>query len=163
DHYDVLLGPQSGDGKPPDELAVFPPRNDVVMGAWSDVVWRIHPRVELVPGLRMDVFTQRQTGHGGSVQSLGAGNAVALPAVEPRVTWISTFGVSHQPPAFFVPVPGFQLGLLERGLQTSFQTSQGVELALPLDFTATTTVFLHEYLGLNDVTSTCAESRGDVN
>ncbi len=77
----------------------------------------------------------------------------AVPSVDPRllsrlrltkaITLVSTFGISHQPPAFFVPVPGLQLGRLDDGLQTSIQTSQGLEVALPLAFTLTPTVFYH--------------------
>ena len=71
------------------------------------------------------------------------------------VTWISTFGVAHQPPSLFVPIPGLTLGTLSTGLQTALQTSQGAEIELPLDFKLTSTVFLHDYLGLTDATATC--------
>ena len=54
-----------------------------------------------------------------------------------------------------MPIPGLTLGRLNSGLQTSLQTSQGVEIALPLDFTLTSTAFLHDYLGLSDATATC--------
>jgi hypothetical protein len=93
-----------------------------------------------------------------------AGNA-AIPSVDPRllsrlrlskaVTLVSTLGISHQPPAFFVPVPGLQLGRLSAGLQTSIQTSQGVEVALPWAFTLVPTFFYHRYLGLTDFATTC--------
>jgi hypothetical protein len=76
------------------------------------------------------------------------------------VTLVSTFGISHQPPAFFVPVPGLSLGRLAQGLQTSVQTSQGVEVALPWAFTLVPTAFYHRYLGLTDFATTCGVTDG---
>src|SRR5678815_5915513 len=40
----------------------YPSRNDVVIGGYADVVWRVDPRIEVVPGLRFDVFTSRAEG-----------------------------------------------------------------------------------------------------
>jgi hypothetical protein len=98
------------------------------------------------------------------IERRSTGNG-AIPSVDPRllsrlrltkaVTLVSTFGISHQPPSFFVPVPGLQLGRLRDGLQTSIQSSQGLEIALPLAFTLTPTVFYHRYLGLTDFATTC--------
>src|SRR5262249_6205728 len=65
-------------------------------------------------------------------------------------------GVSHQRPSFFVPLPGVQIGRLEGGVQTAIQASQGAEIALPADITLAPAVFLHDYLDLTDLTSTCA-------
>jgi hypothetical protein len=81
----------------------------------------------------------------------------------PDVAWLSTFGLSHQYPtlrvgaipALFVSVPGFPLGDSE--LQTVAQASQGVEVALPEDFTLTTTGFLSGWSGLTDLTTDCTQ------
>jgi TonB family protein len=147
---------------------LYPSRNDVMIGSYADVIWKASRRVELVPGLRMDVFTSRLAPGAipaGQVVPFSTSNATATLAPEPRfatrvaasskVTWISTFGVAHQPPSLLVPIPGLTLGSLSTGLQTSLQTSQGVEVVLPFAFKVTTTAFLHEYLGLNDATATC--------
>jgi outer membrane receptor protein involved in Fe transport len=121
-----------------------------VTGGYLDVVWRATPRVTVVPGVRADVYDVR-----GAI----------LPSVDPRlsartalaqgVTWVSTFGVGHQPPTFLPPIPGLQIAADTHGLQTSVQASQGVELALPAETTLTTTAFLHDYLDLADATATC--------
>src|SRR5262249_8297838 len=72
----------------------------------------------------------------------------------------STFGISHQPPSLVVPIPGAGLATLGDGLQTSVQASQGLEMQLPGDFTATTNVFLHNFLNLTDATATCLRNDG---
>ena len=165
DHYSLDTGGNTSSGLP----LLYPPRNDVMIGAYGDVIWKASRRVELVPGLRADVFTSRLApGALSAAQSVTGGptmNSTAMVAPEPRlatrvevipkVTWISTFGVAHQPPSLLVPIPGLTLGSLATGLQTSLQASQGAEVELPLDFKLTSTLFLHDYLGLNDATATC--------
>jgi TonB family protein len=175
DHYDVVDGhPSPGQPSPAqDPTSLYSPRNDVVAGAHADIVWRASSRVEVIPGLRADVFTSRRTGYPPPIPAAlreafavaPPGGARAVPSIDPRVatrvvvtpkvSWISTFGVSHQPPSFVVPVPGIEIGGLDLGLQTSLQMSQGLEVHLPLEFTATPTVFLHQYIGLTDLTATC--------
>jgi hypothetical protein len=163
DHYTLDTGGSSNTGL----SALYPPRNDVIVGAYGDVVWKASRRVEFVPGLRTDVFTSRLAPGAltsGSLSGTPTSSTATL-APEPRlatrvqatptVTWISTFGVAHQPPSLLVPIPGLTLGSLATGLQTSLQASQGAEVELPLDFKMTSTLFLHDYLGLNDATATC--------
>jgi TonB family protein len=183
DHYDLENSfDTQGATSQKDATLLYPPRNDVVMGAWSDAIVRVSPRVEIVPGVRADVFTSRLAKSQPPpeldpdsflTQPYRPTSGTAIPAVDPRfsarvavhpkATLVSTFGISHQPPAFFVPVPGLGFfGPLDSGLQTSIQTSQGVEIALPGDFTATPTLFLHNYLGLSDITATCLDAKGGV-
>ncbi len=138
------------------EIHNFPGRNDVAMGLRADVVVKLSPAVEIVPGARVDYF--------GSKTEL-AGTAAAVPTLDPRlatrvrvaprVTLLSAFGITHQPPSFVAPVPGLQLGRLDRGVQTAVQISQGVEVILPAEVTITPTAFLHDYLKLTDATATC--------
>ncbi len=138
------------------EVVNYPGRKDLAMGIRGDFVLKASPSVEIVPGARVDYF--------GSKSEL-AGTSAAVPTfdprlatrvkVAPRVTWLSAFGVTHQPPAFIVPVPGLQLGRLDKGTQTALQLSQGAEIALPLELTFTPTLFLHDYLNLTDATATC--------
>ncbi|HEX3346155.1 MAG TPA: TonB family protein, partial [Polyangiaceae bacterium] len=149
DHY--WLDDTGGSGS--DLQALYPPRNDVMIGAYGDVVWKASRRVELVPGFRADVFTSRlSSGAAAMAQSLAGvptASGTATVAPEPRVAtrvaatskvaWVSTFGVAHQPPSLLVPIPGLTLGSLATGLQTSLQASQGAEVDLPLDFKLTST------------------------
>lgn len=162
DHYDLADAERGQSAS-----SLYPPRNDLTLGAHIDAVIHAAPRWEVVPGLRFDYF--------GSVRSLAsqpvgvrdARTNAAIPSVDPRlqsrleltndVTAVSTFAVTHQTPSFFVPVPGLQLGRLGQGLQTGVQTSQGVEVSLPLAITFTPTAFHHTYLGLNDFLATCGE------
>ncbi|HLK37892.1 MAG TPA: TonB-dependent receptor plug domain-containing protein [Polyangiaceae bacterium] len=138
--------------------AIVPSRDDAVAGAHVDVAWRVHPRVEIVPGLRADVFTTR------TVPAFAQSHD-ATPTFDPRIavrslvatdlTVVSTFGLAHERPGLFVPVPDatplLQPGVQD-GVQSSAQASQGVELALPAHFWAAVTFFLHAYSGLADVT-----------
>jgi hypothetical protein len=78
------------------------------------------------------------------------------------VVYVSTFGVAHQRPSFFVPVPGLQISELKPSLQSSVQTSQGIEVALPAEVTASMTGFVHQYFGMTDLTQTCISDRGDL-
>ncbi len=163
DHYDLDLD------KNPETAATnasqYPPRNDLVMGLHLDAVIQAADAWEITPGLRVDMFESiRMLGAVSRFEQRRSANG-AVPSVDPRllsrlrlskaVTLVSTFGISHQPPAFFVPVPGLQLGRLTDGLQTSIQASQGVEVALPWAFTLTPTFFYHRYLGLTDFATTC--------
>lgn len=149
----------SGDGI--DRL--YPSRNEFVTTVRADVVWKPMPTVEVVPGLRLDLFGARRDANVAgrdrvSATKLGVDPRLATRvAVAPRVTWVTTFGVAHQPPSFFIPVPGLRPANLADGLQTSLQSSQGVEVVLPWDFTVTGTAFLHHYLDLTDITATCRD------
>lgn len=146
-----------------------PPPTNVTVGAHADVVWRLSPRVEIVPGVRFDVFqSSRALAPGATAQA----NTI-VPAFDPRlsarvtltdsVAWLSTFGLSHQysalrvgaVPPQEVSVPGFPFGVSQ--LQTVAQASQGVEIALPADFTAALTGFLSGWAGLTDLTANCVQ------
>jgi hypothetical protein len=145
-----------------------PPPTNLTWGGHADVVWRVAPRVEIVPGVRVDVFeSTRATGPSRTSQT------TTVPAFDPRlsarvtlapeVAWLSTFGLSHQypvlrvggVPTFLMSVPGFPLGDPE--LQMATQASQGLEIALPADFTLTTTAFLSGWSGLTALDSNCLQ------
>lgn len=177
EHYDLF--DTDGDRlRPRDGAAavLYAPRNDVTLGAYGDVAWRVTPRFEVTPGLRADVFTTRRIGHPDTApsafhpQRIIHDPATAAVGVDPRLAarvlvapglaWVSALGVAHQPPSLPVPVAGVNISRLRDGLQTSIQIGQGVEVALPLDFTLTATGFLHTYLGMTDATATCIGSDG---
>jgi hypothetical protein len=159
---------QNGSPQSPLSESADPPPMNITGGAHADVVWRVTPRIEIVPGARVDVFDSTRA-NGPS----GARATTTVPAFDPRlsarvaitpaVAWLSTFGLSHQVPALRVgtvpaillSVPGFPLGDSE--LQTVSQASQGVEVALPADFTLTTTAFLSGWSGLTDLTTNCIQ------
>ncbi|MCU0686394.1 MAG: TonB family protein [Polyangiaceae bacterium] len=147
DAYDVDL---LGYGDPYDQDArefneALRARTDVAFGGRADLVWRPFPGVDVVPGLRVDVFRS-----GG----------VSAAALDPRLAgtlsvarWarvVHTLGLAHQAPSFIVPVPGLSVSDLRGGLQRSAQASAGVELDLPADFTASATVFKSIFFNMSD-------------
>jgi TonB family protein len=125
--------------------SLFPPRNDYAFGAYADVVAQVTPRLEVIPGLRADLYQSGSTTK-PSFDARLAGNV----AVTQRLKIILAFGLAHQPPSFVVPVPGLTPGTLANGLQTSFQSSAGTELTLPASFTATTTLFHNAFFNMSD-------------
>ena len=163
DHYDLLLSDRLDQRKSQESL--YPPRNDLAIGVHVDAVIQAAEPWEITPGLRFDLFESVKNLRNVSRSERERNGNGAVPSIDPRllsrlrlaksVTLVSTFGISHQPPAFFVPVPGLQLGRLNDGLQTSIQSSQGLEVALPLAFMLTPTFFYHRYLGLTDFATTC--------
>ncbi len=172
DDYGFKLGAPVPGGEDIPSTANPPPTN-VTVGAHADVVWRPSPRVEIVPGVRFDVFqSSRATAPSATTHA-----NTSVPAFDPRlsarmtltdsVAWLSTFGLAHQYPALRVgaippqevSVPGFPFGVSQ--LQTVAQASQGVEVALPADFTATLTGFLSGWSGLTDLTANCVQLSPD--
>lgn len=144
-----------------------PPPTNLSAALHADVVWRVTSRVELVPGMRFELYGSTRRNEppaSGRVRTL-------LPAVDPRlsarftlapgVAWLSAFGLSHQYPSLRVgdvpgpmlSMPGFPFGA--RKLQTAAQASQGVELALPADLTLSATGFYSHFWGLTDLSASC--------
>ena len=149
---------------------LYPPHFEVRSGGYADVVWQLSPRVQLVPGVRADVFTSsRSDDPSAELASVGAPTQAVttsvLPSIDPRlaarvdvdrrVAVISTVGVAHQPAAFLVPVPGLTFVEPNPVLQTAVQMSQGLAIALPGNITAEATGFLNTYFDMTDLTATC--------
>jgi hypothetical protein len=96
--------------------------------------------------MRFDLFRSAGT------SAVSADGRLALRAdVTDRIHLIHALGLAHQPPSFIVPLPGLALGSLKGGLQTSLQTSAGIELDLPDSTTATVSVFNNVFLRMTDV------------
>ncbi|MCK6535581.1 MAG: TonB-dependent receptor [Polyangiaceae bacterium] len=123
----------------------FPTRTDLALGAYGDVTLEAAPGVSVTPGLRLDLY---------------ASNGAALVGIDPRISarfeitpklrLIHAVGIAHQPPAFEVPVPGFQPAGLRGGLQESLQSSAGVEQDLPEGFKGSLTLFQNVFLDMTD-------------
>ena len=174
DDYGFAQGqaPTDRNGSPQPQIpaseSAYPPPTNITGGAHADVVWRVAPRVEIVPGARVDMFASTR-----AIGPSGANATTTAPAFDPRlsarvtiapaVAWLTSFGLSHQYPALRVgeipaillSVPGFPLG--DSQLQTVAQASQGIDVALPADFTLTTTAFLSGWSGLTDLTNSCIQ------
>ncbi len=125
--------------------SLFPSRSDYAFGVHGDVVWNVTPRLEVIPGLRADLFQS----NGATKPSLDVRLAAKV-SVTRRLKLIEAFGLAHQPPAFLAPVPGLTPATLANGLQTSFQSSAGAELTLPASITATATLFHNAFFNMSD-------------
>ncbi|WP_437530498.1 TonB-dependent receptor [Sorangium sp. So ce726] len=134
--------PDDDDDVPVDDLLLS--RVDLTVGGYIESDIAITPRLRITPGLRLDLYHSDDT--------------VAL-AVDPRlsarlslgrgVTFVQAHGIASQLPSFVVPIPGFRPRLKD-GLQRSFQSSAGIELALPEDITATVSVFHNAFFNMTD-------------
>jgi TonB family protein len=123
----------------------FPTREDIAAGLWVDAVLDVAPGVEVIPGVRADVYRS------------GAASAFALDpriaarfTITPRLRLIHAYGLAHQPPAFAIPVPGLTPSNLDEGLQSSFQTSSGVEYAFFEGTVGKANVFYNAFFDMTD-------------
>ncbi|MGZ3416919.1 MAG: TonB-dependent receptor plug domain-containing protein [Polyangiales bacterium] len=133
--------------------SLFPSRVDFAGGVWTDVLLTPNSFVEITPGVRADLFKQ--------------GDATKV-AVDPRISarfkindWLKivhAYGIAHQAPSFVVPVPGLQPASLANGLQSAWQASAGVELAMPLEINTTMSVFYNAFFDMTDGLGTAADS-----
>jgi hypothetical protein len=147
-------------------------QTDADSGLYGELVWRPAPRADLRPGLRIDAFTARYPGN-GALAGFAGGKARAVVAADPRLAarweatptlaWVAALGVAHQPSNIPFPSPGLQFSQLSRGLQSAFQYSAGAEIKLPLEFTATGNLFVHDYTGLADFFETCPPGESTCN
>jgi|SRR6478735_5307649 len=145
DRYDVQfntsdLGPAAARA-----AGLFPTRTDFASGARADLVLSPSSRFQIIPGLRFDYFSSR----GQSAVAVDPRLSTRL-AVTQRLSFLTTFGLAHQPPAFVVPLPGFQPGGLRGGLQLAVQQSAGVDYDLGQATNVTATVFHNGFFNMSD-------------
>jgi hypothetical protein len=167
--FEHLWPDQAPSGLATEALMLYPRRNDATIGAYADIVWRVTDRVEIVPGVRADLFTVHRLDDATYLPLIPVSQRItddgAMVGVDPRlaarvtlsqrVLFLSTFGVSHQLPGFFIPTPGLIFAEPQPTLETAIQTSQGVQVALPLEITGTATVYLQDFRHLADLAATC--------
>lgn len=120
-------------------------RLDTTAALFGGVTWKPLERLELNPGIRFELFTS------GSKK---------IAAIDPRfsgmlhvskkVRFVFAQGLTHQPPAFPIPVPAVSIAGLPRGLQGAAQTSAGVEADLPKDFSVGLTAWKASFRDTND-------------
>ena len=169
-HYDTygFEQPPSTGYEVPVPASVDPPPTNVTAEAHADVVWHLGQRVEIVPGLRAEIFESSRSSASEGIQT-----RTTVPVLDPRlsgrvtltpsVAWLASAGIAHQYPAlrvgpipaFLLSVPGFPFG--DTQLQTAKQLSTGIEVSLPGDVTVTATGFLSSWSGLTDVTARCLQ------
>lgn len=126
---------------------VFEPRDDVATGVWVDAVLDVGSRVQVTPGVRIDLYRS------GSASAVGVEPRVAARfAVTPDLRIVHAYGVAHQPPSFVLPLSGL-VPKLSGGLQRSLQGSAGVEVDLDDSTVATANVFCNGFFGTSDALS----------
>ena len=126
-------------------------RFDLSAGAWADMVLRLGDRLEIVPGLRLDLYAS--TGDAGGADLSVEPRLAATLHVLPWLRLVQAHGVASQRPSFFLPGPGFSPDL-QGGLQRSFQSSAGVEADLPLDIEAKVVFFRNAFFDMTDAFGT---------
>lgn len=128
---------------------IFASRTDFATGMRADAVILFDPRVEVTPGVRLDVYGSDQA------RAVGVDPRVAARfAVTDKVRIVHAYGLATQPPSPPIALPAVTIARLEGGLQRSAQTSAGVEIDLPSDITTTATVFHQAFYDLNDALGT---------
>lgn len=123
---------------------LFAERTDFATGAHLDAVLTLD-RVELVPGLRFDVY-----GSGPATAAAVDPRLAARFFVSDRVRVVHAYGLATQPPAPPLALPAITVAHLHGGLQRAVQTSAAVEVDLPAGFEASAGAFHNAYFGLND-------------
>jgi TonB family protein len=137
--------------------ALFPARDDLAVGAWSDVVLEVAPRMQVTPGVRVDVWNSQGT----TARSVDPRISARI-GVTDHVRFIHAYGLAHQAPSFIVPVPGLSPASLASGLQSSLQTSAGVEADLPDGMTASATLFHNAFYDMTDTLGAATGVPGGV-
>jgi len=124
---------------------IFAARTDFATGLRADAVLVLDERVEVTPGLRLDVY--------GSDHARAVGVDPRIAArflVSDKVRIVHAYGLVTQPPSTPIALPAVSVARLEGGLQRSAQTSAGIEIDLPSDISGTATVFHQAFYDLND-------------
>ena len=124
--------------------ALFPPRDDITLGAWSELVVR-GDGVEVRPGVRVDLYRSQGTSAVGVDPRISSRIRLSE-----HVSVLHSLGIAHQPPSFLIPLPALAVSGLERGLQTSVQASAGTEIELSEATTASITVFENIFMNMSD-------------
>jgi hypothetical protein len=145
DAYDVQFN-TSGLGPAAARAAgLFPTRTDLASAVRADLVLRLGDRLQVTPGVRLDYYSSQ--GHSALAVDPRFSTRLVLTK---RMNLLSTFGLAHQPPAFVVPLPGFQPGGLRGGLQLSVQQSAGLEYDLGDATSLTATAFHNGFINMSD-------------
>lgn len=157
DFYDLDLGEIDADDEDRETLEeLFPEREDLRVGAHTELRWKPEPWVTFTPGLRADLYVSQSRAAVGVEPRLAARFQV-----HEKWALLHSLGVAHQPPAFVLPLPGFQVSNLEDGLQRSVQSSAGVETQLPYDITGTATLFHNIFFNMTDALGTASSEETD--
>ena len=145
DAYDVQFNTSSLSPAAARAAGLFPTRTDLAAGVRADLVLQLGDRLQVTPGVRLDYYSSQGNGAVGVDPRFSTRLVITK-----RLNLLSTFGLAHQPPAFVVPLPGFQPGGLRGGLQLAVQQSAGLEYDLGDATNLTATVFHNGFFNMSD-------------
>jgi len=138
--------------------ATFKGRTVATFGGFADLGLSPAPYVQLVGGVRVDLFTD-PTGDAVGIDP----RASARVALFPWLASVTTIGLAHQRPSFVLPAPGVTPAFGRLVLQEALQASQGLEFELPARIAFHATGYLHEYEALTDFLATCGPGQLECN
>jgi TonB family protein len=145
DSYDVQANADTLAPSAAGVASLFPSRSDLVIGTRGDVVVEVLPGFEVTPGARLDLYASEGNTAIGVDPRLATRTEITR-----RTRLLAALGVAHQAPSFVVPVPGFQPGGLEGGLQKAYQESAGIEADLFEATTGTLTLYHNAFYDMSD-------------
>ena len=114
----------------PEARAQLPETQFATAGGFVEMPWWLTKDFVVTPGTRFDVYDTLSASK-GSADPRVSWRYRAYEVPEEAQLWLKGgVGVYHQPPRFFVPIPGLDELALDLGLPASTQTSLGAELEL---------------------------------
>jgi TonB family protein len=144
--HDIVQGAPSSVA--PDQFSLNSITKDLralyVGSALVETLWRPTSRWLIRPGVRTDVYNDKDTTKTGVDPrltlryKLTTRDLAGVPAdSDDSAVWLkAAVGLYHQPPRFVLPLPGLDTMPLKYGLLQSIQTSLGAEIPLSQHFSA---------------------------
>ncbi len=119
-------------------------RIDISAGIRADLVIDVAPGIEVVPGLRADLYVSQ-----GDVALALDPRLSARFKLSKGLTLLHGLGLAHQMPSFVITIPGAK-PTLKGGLQRAVQYSAGLEYQLPFEMQSSLTLFQNLFFNLTD-------------
>jgi hypothetical protein len=128
-----------------DYSALFPDRTETVFGGYVSTDLHLTRGIVVVPGVRADVYRDRETTAGGIDPRIAAAFDLTR-----TISIETSLGMLHQKPNFVPQVPAAQVANLEGGLQEALMWSSRVRYKFPDDLTASAGVFRNAFFNVLD-------------
>ncbi len=130
---------------------LFPSRSAGTFGGYVEASLAPSKTWELVPGLRLDSFSENGNGRFALDPRLSLRFGLL-----PAVTSTTRVGLAHERPSAFLTLPGLAPTGVKNGLEEAKQLGQAFELQLPSGISASIGGYYHVYEGLADGAATCS-------
>lgn len=143
DNYGMDVDPAVAE--PEIYLELFPARTDATGGAYVDLVLLPNGPIQIIPGVRADLYTSLGDSAFGVDPRIQAAYKLT-----PRLRAVHALALAHQSPNFVPQIPGAAVGGLQGGLQESLQASSNFEATLPWEVTASVGFFMNTTQNMSD-------------